>query len=206
MPQEHIVRQGECLSSIAEEYGFFPQTIWNDPANSKLRATRRDGNVLFPGDALVIPDKRPRSEAGATGMRHRFLRRGVPAKLRLRLVGHDGPRAGVRYVLDIDGKLYHGVTDADGRIDVLIPPNARRGKLIMADEEEYDIHLGTLDPVTEEAGIRKRLFNLGYLAKASADSTVFREAVRQFQKANGITETGQPDSSTQTKLVQVHGS
>ena len=45
MPKQHKVKQGECLSSIAERYGLFPETIANDSDNSELKNERKDLNV-----------------------------------------------------------------------------------------------------------------------------------------------------------------
>ncbi len=83
MSTEHTVRQGECIHSLAERYGFFPDTLWDHAENRDLRDLREDSNILQPGDVVHIPDLTEREESGSTDERHRFRRRGVPAMLRV---------------------------------------------------------------------------------------------------------------------------
>jgi N-acetylmuramoyl-L-alanine amidase len=86
MPIDHEIGPGDCINSIALEHGFFPDTLWNHGSNSELKQKRKDPNVLFPGDKLHIPDIEIKEVSKATEKRHRFRRKGVPAKLHLRFL------------------------------------------------------------------------------------------------------------------------
>ena len=72
MPINHQVKQGDCISSIAFENGFFPDTIWNHPSNAELKKKREDPHVLLPGDMVFIPDKRPKEVSEPTNQVHKF--------------------------------------------------------------------------------------------------------------------------------------
>lgn len=204
----HVVSQGECLASIAAAYGLSWKTVWNHAQNRQLKAARRDPNVLLPGDRVYIPEKQAREQPAATDRRHRFVRKGVPSVLRLRIMDGQEPRAHEDYVLDIDGKLYKGKTDADGRIEHPIPPGAIRGTLILGkDGERYPLDLGHIDPIEETTGVKARLNNLGYACGAVDDQwdEQARAALRRFQKDNNLAETGECDQATRDKLKEAYG-
>src|SRR5579871_1586673 len=100
----HKVEQGESITSIAFRYGFFPDTLWQHADNAELRKLRTDGDILLPGDIVTVPPLRIRQQDGETGKRHRFKRRGVPARTRMQIFDENGPRASQNYVLSIDGR------------------------------------------------------------------------------------------------------
>lgn len=206
MSERHTVQEGECIASIAFARGFYPDTVWNDAGNEALRAKREHGYSLLPGDVLVIPEKRLKELACATARVHTFRRRGVPEKLKLKLLEDDKPRAGVAYVLVIDGQEIRSKTTADGGIEAWISPSARRATLRLAGEEEIDLDLGFLHPIATLEGARFRLRNLGFLQGGEPDDAALHTAVRAFQAQHALETTGEICDATRQKLVDVHKS
>ena len=206
----YAVKQGDCVDSIAVEHGFFWETLWNHPDNSELRAVRKEPNVLLAGDRILVPDIRVKEESGATDARHRFRRKGVPAKFKVTLLGPDDqPRANEPYRLEIDGNRIAGALDSDGSLEVPIPCNARRGVLYVGEpdeEERYEFQLGGLDPIDQISGIKSRLDNLGYDC-GPTDNTIddrLRDALAKFQQEQNLAVTGEIDQATRQKLDEMH--
>lgn len=204
MATRHTVQQGDCLVSIAEQYGFFWETLWNHAENRALRDRRSDPTVLLPGDVVFVPDREIKSHVRPTGARHTFRAKNVPAKLNLRLLDEGGdPRAGLAYVLNVDGVETRGSTDGDGYVKASIPPMARRGTLTLtASGEEYDLDLGHLDPVDTILGAQARLAQMGAWSGSvdGSDTPAWRAALSAFQDAQGVAVTGELDEDTQTSL------
>lgn len=199
------VQQGDTLTSIAFRFGFFPDSLWTLPENEALRTLRQHGDILMPGDVLVIPDAQPAELAKSTSQRHRFKRRGVPARLRLQFLRDDGPIASAPYTLIVDGRETTGLTDSEGVLDTFVAPDARSGE-IRLDNEVYALQLGTLDPVSELSGVKKRLNNLGWFCgdpDAPADALLER-ALRQFQERMQLPVTGEADDATREQLRRLH--
>ena len=207
---DHVVRPGECISSIARDVGQFWETIWNDPANAELKAARKDPNVLLPGDRLTIPKIKPRQESCAAEARHRFVRRGEPAEMHLRILEDGEPRANEPYTLEVDGQTFDGTTDGDGNVVLPIPGNARHARLVVGpsgDQVTYKLALGSVDPVSELSGVQGRLQNLGFDC-GTPDGQMgprTQAALRAFQRRNKLPVTGEPDDATRAKLEEVHG-
>jgi len=201
---KYTVQQGDCISSIAFENGFSPDTLWNDPENKTLKQNRKDPNVLLPGDIVSIRDKEQRDQSCASEQCHRFKRKGVPEKLRMQFMDQeDHPRANVDYQLEIDGVLSENKTDKDGKVEIWIPPNAKEGTITFPDSgEKYELQLGVLDPITETTGVQARLNNLGFYF-GPIDGTMNHEtieAIKQFQAENDIDFTGEPNEQTRNAL------
>lgn len=210
MPKNHTVTGGECLSSIAFQYGFFPDTLWAAPENSALRGKRTDPNVLQAGDVVVIPDVRAGEAECATGKRHTFRRRGVPEKLRLQFFSAGEPRADEEYELTVDGKrLGAGArTDAEGRVEHFIRPDARVATFRFPETgEELVFALGGIDPVDTVKGVQGRLKSLGFFAGDidGAEGEALALAVATYQAARGLPPTGQIDDPTRAELSKDYG-
>jgi len=211
MPITVVVGARECLSSIAFEHGHFWPTLWDHPDNAALRAERTSAHVLREGDRVVVPDRQPKELEAVTGKRHRFRRKGVPEKLRIRFGTPEYPRAGVPYVLTIDGSPIVGQTDASGEIVCFLSPNARVAELVLrltdAPEEHYAVGLRQLDPITTVRGLKHRLQNLGYYGGPMDDdldpATI--EAMHDFQARSGLPGTDAPDDATRDALLSAHG-
>jgi N-acetylmuramoyl-L-alanine amidase len=206
MPREHVVQQGEGISSIANRYGFAPHLLWYHPGNEELRKLRGDGDILLPGDIVHIPDKEPRQRDAATDKRHRFQRLGVPSELRLQLWLDDRPRAKVSFRLIVDGgPTVDGTTDERGVLVATVPPNAASGRLVVGGDE-YALSFGRLNPVTDASGIQQRLKNLGFYA-GDVTGTIDVEtcmALADFQRSAGLPVTGENDAATLARLEQWH--
>lgn len=198
------------MSSIAFSRGFFWRTLWNLPANAELKAKRKNPNVLLTGDVVHIPDLAVKSQPGATDQQHEFVLKGVPEKLRLKLMDNKHqPRANLDYIIVIDGNLRKGKTDGNGELTEIIPPNAKAGKIMLGKyhSEVMTLKLGDLDPVSEISGVKARLANLGYY-KGPIDSNFddnTKQAISAFQTKQGLPATGAADDATKNQLQQLHG-
>ncbi len=211
----HVVKRGECLSSIAFASGFFWETLWDHPDNADLKQLRGDPFSLAPGDVVQIPDLRPKSESRATGQTHTFRRKGVPAKVRVQLLDDAGePRPGVPYRLSIDGDELPGdlQSDADGWVDHWISPAATEGLLEVGEpdadgaySEAYQLQLGQARPHDTPDGAADRLRALGFLHADDTDEDDTEAAIEDFQVAHGIEPTGELDEQTTAALQEAFG-
>lgn len=204
---KHTIRKGECILSVADKYGFLADTLWNHAENAKLKQKRKDPSVLFPGDEVFIPDKQEKTEVCATEQKHRFRKKSVPAKMKVCLLINDKPRANKSYKLQIDGiwkENAKGKTDGDGFVEESIPPNAKDGRLVLEAKNGEDIYIlkfGTLNPLDTEEGVKKRLFDFGYVVDGDLS-----KAVKAFQKKEGLDPAnGTINDATKTRLKERFG-
>lgn len=123
----------------------------------------------------------------------------------------DEPRAAVPYILDVDGERYEGTTDADGYLEAPIPGNARKAKLLLnpgtENEEELDLVLGRLDPISEYVGVKQRLANLTFECGDRTDELTdgLRWAIKAFQHKHGLEETGDLTEELRNMIQDLHG-
>jgi hypothetical protein len=212
----HLVAEGEHLSGIAAAFGFSSfRTIWHHPENAELKALRKNPNVLLAGDRVFIPDRELRVEDAATGQKHVFAAARTEVKLRIKVLDSlEEPRSEPCRLIGPD--FQNQMFDLGGGILVgLVPSTARKAQLFFPNTDQADVHvplsLGDLDPITEPAGQRQRLNNLGYFAGFDPRSAAqLKFAIEEFQcdhlKAIGKKkEDGVFDSATQRVLEQVHG-
>lgn len=208
MPRTHIVQQGEHATSISRRYGFDDYTtVWHHPENAALRS-KRNPNVLSPGDPIHIPEKDVRPVSVDTGRTHTFVLRRRTLMLRLRLLDFRGrPIAGAPCQVALERGEEDPTTDAEGRLELSIEDASRRGTLTTP-TNTGTLHIGSLDPIDEELGFKTRLVNMGYLAGPADDADSDDElalALEEFQADQGLPTTGVLDDATEARLLDAYG-
>ncbi|WP_437547271.1 peptidoglycan-binding domain-containing protein [Sorangium sp. So ce367] len=229
----HVVRQGECIASIAMRYGHDDwRAVYDHPSNEALRQKRPSPHVLAPGDVVALPPTASdplRVNAGGT---NRFQGKRPRVPLRLTLRRADGePLANARYELAVGAEVLEGTTTASGALEQIVEAQAESGTLrIFPDPQDPDLvrtvslAIGHLDPIDTASGVRARLENLGYVGpegldpdrvagepharsgegeEAPAEGAMTR-ALRAFQAAKRLAETGELDDATREKLREEH--
>lgn len=205
----HTVRAGECLASIAHQYGVPWRKVYEHPDNAEFRKLRPNPNVIYESDRVVIPDRDEKTVFAATGRTHRFVVLKPPKWVfRLAMKDDEGnPIAGIPFELQMTGHATaSGKTKADGLIEIPIPAHVREGTLRFLGEI-FAVHFGMLDPVWRVKGIQARLNNLGFNAGA-VDGIVgarTRKAIYAFQRAHAdLQATGEIDDATRRLLLEMH--
>jgi hypothetical protein len=207
----HVVREGECIASIAEDAGHDWEYLWNHADNAALRAARSDPHMLLPGDRVAIPPIETREETCETELRHRF-RQNRSGVLRLVVVDGDAPRGNQPFTLRYDDREFTGVTDAEGKLEAPLSPCAQSAVLTVgegAEAEDYELDLGTLHPIESVRGVQARLRNLGYPI-ATIDGTLNADtqgAIKRFRVDHGLDSSPESglDETLRNTLREVHG-
>ena len=208
MPESYVAKQGDCIHSIAFEKGFFPDTLWNHADNKNLKNLRKDPHVLLPGDVVSIPDKRLKEVSKPAENRHRFRRKGVPKQMRVQLVEGTDPIEDTTYKIKVADREFEVTSDGDGWLKIPIPPNASSAKIKLPDGREFELTLGSLDPVDQISGVQGRLHSLGYY-EGPIDgqmSPATKDALKTFKVARGIPVSSAIDDQTKNALVKEVGS
>ncbi len=208
----HTVRQGDCFSSIARQYGFASwKAIYDHPDNAELKKKRPNPNLIHPGDRIVVPDKAEKQIDCAAGEKHRFQVKLPRTKLRVVLKDHDEqPYAGKKYKLVIGNQTLEGTTDGQGLVDQRIEGDVAEGVLTLFLDDKRSLSMklrvGHLDPGSEISGAQARLANLGYDAGPvdGEMSPKLSAALKRFQKKMGLTESGALDDDTRGRLESAH--
>jgi LysM repeat protein len=220
VPSLYTVVAGDCLYSIAQQYGFPDwKTIYDDPENKDFKKARPDPNVLYPGDQLVIPDLEPSTKnvSCTLDQEHKFKVKLPHVMLRVKVKDEDDkPITGKKFRLEVgDKNSYDGTTDGDGIVQQRIPVGEKAARLwifFTGDEENgehlmWDVGVGFLDPNDTPEGLQKRMNNLGFLC-GDPDGQWhpgMDVAIRTFQKSVGISPSGKLDDATTAKLKDTHG-
>lgn len=205
-----IVRTGEHLDVIAHRHGVTVEEIWSKHPNGDLKGRRPGGHMLLEGDYLELPPRRhPEPVDVAVGGDTVVVATIPRVKVELTLSNGEGPLRGEPWRIEARGERAEGTTGADGKVSFEVRVTTPRVVLVLSKLGiRRDIAVGALDPNDTISGVIHRLNNLGYDAGPAA-STLDERAVKalvQFQTANQLTPSGQPDEATMRALETVHGS
>lgn len=206
----YIVRQGDCLRSLAARAGVTVEEILRHADNAELRRRRPDPGQLLPGDRVHLPERAQTAGSLQPGGRHSFRGAMASVLLRLRLQAMDGsPLATTDYAVEVNGRTLEGRTDGEGMLVEVIPSRTRHVLVRTFNTGSRDrpllwsVDVGSLDPSDEPSGAAHRLRNLGFL-RGGAHEASLRSAVTSFQRRAGLEPTGDLDDTTRRALVREH--
>ena len=137
-----------------------------------------------------------------------------PKTFRVRVADvYEKPYARKKYRLVVDGVTYEGETSDEGMVEEDLPPTAESGELVVwikkPDEEptlKWRLKLGELPPMDTPHGVRLRLKNLGYyrITEGQTEGAEI-EAIKAFQRDQGLAPMGTLDDETRARLESAHG-
>jgi N-acetylmuramoyl-L-alanine amidase len=217
MSRQHVVQQGECMTSIAALYKFSDVApIVSHADNAELRRARDNLHVLYPGDVVAIPDVQGnKSVTRPVESTHRFEVKRVKRKVRVKV--HDGngqALEGKRYRLEIpDRPVLSGNTGDGGLVEHDVPATTDSAVLSVwtSDDHEaptlvWELAIGHLDPIETPTGVKGALAALGYTVtfddRLDDEETI--ASICDFQARRGIEVTGEIDDDTRRELSRVH--
>ena len=213
--KSHKVKQGDCFSSITKQYGFHdPEVIYSDPANSSLKAKRKNMHLLKKGDVVKIPDKVPKKETCPCDAKSKFKAKGFITQLKIIVEDFSGNAfSGMDYTLDLEGTIYEGKTTSAGLVEQKIDAQAMQGTItIWLDNKKknlikWPLKIGSLDPHDDNAGVQARLNNLGYSC-GKVDGRIdkqTKQTLKVFKANNGLADDDVLDDTTKNKIEAVYG-
>lgn len=212
----HVVKQGECLSSIAAKHGFASwKTIYDAPENSQFRHDRPDPNLIYPGDNVFIPDKGGKKDDAPVDNKHKYKKHSTKTYLRIFMKDFTGdPLVGLRYRLKVGAQVTDGTLGDDGKLEEPISPTATDANLTLWVEEEpverrynWALKIGALDPVETVRGVQARLNNLAH-DSGKVDGIIgpiTKGATIEFQQKYELDDDGIAGPITKGKLKEIYG-
>lgn len=210
----HTVIRGDCLSSIAKQYGFSDyKTIYDHPQNQAFKQKRPNPNLIMAGDEIFIPEVDASKSESVSADSAIKIKLTVP-KGNLRILikdDDDQPAKGKSYKLTGPGFEKSASTTGAGMIDAEVPVHIESFDLELqladppAQPRKFKLLMGDLDPCTELSGAQQRLANLGFFfGDVDGKEETLKPALEVFQKAFDLEVTGKLDDPSQKKLIELH--
>jgi type VI secretion system secreted protein VgrG len=204
----YVVRQGDYLAGLAARFGFDPEAVWSSPSNAALRAQRRTGEVLLPGDVLHLPRGRAQAERFRQGARNEFTVDVATIRMRVVFEDHEGAlNDEACEVLGVHAEPLAQRTDAQGGLDIEVPVGLREFSVRFArGAVVFPVRVGELDPIDTRTGLWQRLRHLGFEPGPAPDERALRDTLAAWQRAHQLPATGLLDDETRRLLEANHRS
>lgn len=208
---DHRAAAHEDIPRIAALEGIRDaEAVYQHPDNEELRGKRPNPNQLVEGDIVKVPAKDAEPLRLTTGQLHEIRLKSRPTqKLRLHVL-LDRP---CLYELVVGAESFRGALDESRLIehDVSVLADSGTLKVKLGDgpphrEIEWEVSLGTMEPVEEAKGLQARLFNLGFDPQG-IDGKIgekTKAAIRAFQLYSGLEASGEVNDETRAELLKHH--
>jgi hypothetical protein len=216
MSKTYVAQRGDCLASIAAQFGLPDwHTLYDAPENASLKQLRPNPNLIQRGDEVVIPDVPDASSSVPNGAEHSFEVPLPDTTLVLKLAEDiTGKPMKADYELAL-----RGVADpikgslAGGVLNTPIPASVGRGTLVLRSPttgkllDTIDLYIGQLEPVETIAGVQTRLRRLGFdCGPGNGELTPATDGtLRLFQRLYKLPVDGTANQATQDKLKELVG-
>jgi hypothetical protein len=203
------------VPAIAKDKGFLNwRTVWEFSGNAELKEKRENPNVLWDGDAVVIPNKLKREAKVVGGTAEFVVEREEERIVTVRLLDSlHKPLAAARYQSQTgDRDINRGIVPKDGWVTLALPTSARLVELsvyLSGKEEDrpltmrFDVRDEALGESTEHKN--QRLLNLG-LATDTPDGVPDedREAALALARYRDLLGKPADDAALVDKVVALH--
>lgn len=203
----YVVRAGDYVLKVANRLGFDAEQVWSDARNERLRSVRGSPNVLCSGDVLYVPSPTKRWLTVNVGAVNAFTVQVPTAEVSVTFVSEGRPVAGQACRIHELPKLTALKTDSNGALSFSIPATLDIATVEFTNLSlTQTLHIGGLDPATEDSGVIQRLYNLGFLKSRSTepgDGVI--AAARAFRRSIGESGEGALDDEERRQLEKVHG-
>jgi peptidoglycan hydrolase-like protein with peptidoglycan-binding domain len=133
-----------------------------------------------------------------------------PVYIRTKILRNGKPAVGVAYKLVLDGgTVLSGSTTGAGLVEQPVPATVATAELTLLDTGETRVFaISPVESIDTVLGAQQRLHRVGHYHGAldGGAGPLTAHAVAMFQKAQGLTVSGELDAATKAALKSAYGS
>lgn len=209
--RSHKIMKGETGARLRRRFGLSKFTAKLQSETDPERTKGTEADSYEGGDALQIPNVKPRTESVSTGGKL-DARYDLPKQdLRVRLIDESNEAlADVDYKLTVGKKVLEGKTNTDGWIEKQVDAGPSWVNL-EAGTRTWRLRIGELPRLRmrddgKAIGLAERLTNLGYGSPPTSHFDEWlEESVRAVQRRLKVEPTGMVSKELLEKVEKLHG-